>query len=407
MATTRGFSGWRAISKLEESAYNSAATISSTFRNAADPINMVVELADGTELVGSAAEEANEQDILAQRAEGNEDLPRLRPNEAALYLGFALGNVNQSLANEPATDYYTHTFSPFPLTFTNGSQDGSGVPLTTITVEDTGSFPSSGSITVEASGNSWTYTGKTATTFTGVNSCSDNLADNTAIRIKLPDYDYILPSFTVLDFIGATLKKEWTGMMVRRFEISGDRKGFVRAAGQLVGSGSVSSPGTARPAEITETYLRVGDAIITISGTFNGTTFSGGTAIRTDVRSFSWFVENDIPDDLVYTIGGGAKMGRAERARRRQGLNIALEFDNATELNYVLNQTDLNLLLRLVGSSGSWEVKLIFPQFKFSTTPISGGVGVLMQSLDAAIQHHTTYGSVFAQVMNKQASYLN
>ena len=407
MATKRGFSGWRAISKLEESAFDTAQTIGSTFRNAADPLNLQVELADGTELVGSEAEEADEQQVLSQRVTGPEDIPRLRPNEAALYLGFLLGNLNQSPVNEPASGYYTHTITPFPKTFLNGAQDGSTLPLTTITVEDTSSFPSSGSIVVESSSNTWTYTGKTATTFTGVNSCSDNIPDNTGVHLLQPDNDYLLPSFTVLDYLGAALKKQWAGCMMQQVEISGARKGFVRMAGQIVGSGTATSPGTSRPAELTETYLKLGDATFTIAGTFDGTTFSGGTAINAKVRSFRWVGENEIPDELVFEPNGGAQMARAERLRRRMSLQLEVEFDDSTEEDYVINETNLNLIINLAGASGSWAVKLIFPQFRFQTFPTQGGVGVLVRTLDAAVQQHSNYGSFMAQVINKTVDYLH
>ena len=407
MATKRGFSGWRCLSKLEEAAYNGAAAIATTFRNAADPINLVAEIEDGTTLVGTAAEEANAQQVLAYHSEGPEDLPRLRPNEAALYLAFLWGNVSQSPVDEPASTYYTHTISPFPKTFTEGAQDGSGVALTTITVNDTGSFPSSGSIVVESSGNTWTYSGKTAVTFTGVNSCTDNIPDNTGVHRLQPDRDYLLPSFSVLDYIGAANKRQWDGCMLQSFEISGDRKGWVRASGRIIGSGTYDAPETARSAEISEVYLKMGDVTITIGGTFTGHTFSGGTNISANVRSFRYSCENQIPDELVYLPSGGKQMGRAERLQRRQSLQLAVEFDDGTEAAYVTSQTNLNLLISMTGATGSYGMKLIFPQFKFNTMPISGGTGVLLQTMDAGIQYHATYGSVMAQVINKQTGYLH
>ena len=409
MTTKRGFSGWRSISKVEESTYDSAAAIGSTFRNAADPLNLQVELADGTELVGSEAEEANEQDILARHVEGPEELPRIRPNEAALYLAYLEGNLNQSPVNEPAAGYYTHTITPFAKSFTNGAQDGTTIPLTVLTVEDTSSFPSTGTIVNEATSNIAAYSGKTATTFTGLTGAAtnDNWADDQGLHLEQPDEDYLLPSFTVLDHIGAALKKQWPGCMMQRFELSADRKGFVRGAGRIIGSGTNTSPGTARPAEITEVYLKMGDCNFNIAGTFNGRTFSGGTDINAKVRSFRWAGENEIPDELVYLPGGGQKMGRAERLRRRHALNLVVEFSDHTEENYVLNQTNLNLEINMVGASGSYAVKLIFPQFRFNTMPVSGGSGVLLRTQEAAVQQHSNYGAFMAVVQNQQSGYLH
>ncbi len=407
MATYRGFTGWRSISKVEEAAYNTAATIAATYRNAADPINMVVELADSTELVGSAAEEANEQEIVALHSEGGETLPRLRPNEAALFLAFFFGNLNQSPASEPAADYYTHTITPRPVTFTTSAQDGSGVALTTIEVEDTSSWPATGTLYVEASGNTWTYGGKTATSFTTVNSCTDNLANNTALHLNQPDYDYLLPSFTVLDYPGAALKKQWPGCLLRSIGISGERKGFVRLTAQIVGSGTTTSPATARPAEITEVYLKVGDATVTRGGTWNGTVFSGGTSINAACRSFDWSATQDIPDELVYLMGGSTQMVRGERLRRSQSLKVVLEFNSDTEKAFVLSQTNMNLQINLAGATGSYAVKLIFPSITFKAIQMAGGTGVLLETLDASVFHQTTYGSMFAQVINKQVDYLH
>ncbi len=409
MATKRGFSGWRSISKVEESSYDSAATIAATFRNAADPITEMVELADGTELIGTEAEEADEQDILARHAEGDEDIPRVRPHEVALYAAYHFGNLNQSPANEPAAGYRTHTITPYPKSFTNGAQDGTSVPLTSLTVEDTSSFPSAGTIVNEASGNAGAYTGKTATSFTGFTgtATNDNWADNQGLHLEQPDNDYLVPSFTVLDHIGAALKKQWTGCMLSRFELSAERKGFVRLGGRIFASGSNTTPGTARPAEISETYLKMGDCAFTIAGTFDGRTFSGGTNINAKVRSFTYASEFDIPDELVYEPSGVDKPKRAERGRRRESLSLDVEFDDATERDYVLNQTNLNLLIQMVGASGSYDVKLILPQFRFNGFPQSGGVGVMTLSQEAAVQQHATYGPIMIQVANQQVDYLH
>jgi hypothetical protein len=224
---------------------------------------------------------------------------------------------------------------------------------------------------------------------------------------KQPDYDYLLPSFTVLDYIGASLKRQWTGMMLPSLEISGSRKGFVRASARYLGSGSYTEPATARPSELSEVYLKMGDCTLTIAGTFNGRTFSGGTSLNAKVRSFRWRCDLETPDELLYLAGGGKKMGRAERVRRRQDLQVVVEFDDHTEYTYVIDQTSLNLQINMVGASGSYGVKLIYPQFRFTTMPISGGTGVLIRSLDAAVQRHSDYDSFFAQVTNKEVDYLH
>jgi hypothetical protein len=269
------------------------------------------------------------------------------------------------------------------------------------------SWPSAGSFTNPASGNTWTYSGKTATTFTGVNSCTDNIADNQMVYRKQPDYDYLLPSFTVLDYIGASFKRQWPGQMIRQLEISGQRKGFVRATAQYLGSGTYTEPATARPSELTEVYLKMGDCSLTIAGTWNGRTFSGGTSLNTKVRSFTWTCANELPDDLLYEAGGGQQIQRAERLRRRQTLQLAMEFADHTELTYVTGQTSLNLLIDMVGASGSYGVQLIFPQFRFNAAPISGGTGVLLRSMEAGVQRHSSYDSFMAKVFNKQVDYLH
>ena len=406
MATKRGFSGWRAISKVEESTYDAGATIASTFRNAADPLNVTVELSDGTDLIGTEAEAADEQDILCKRAVGAEALPKLRPNEAALYLAYAFGNLNQSPANEPASSYYTHTITPAAATYTNGAQDGTGAALTSLTVEDTSSWPSAGSFVNAATETAFAYTGKTATTFTGC-SMNESIADDALITRLQPDNDYTLPSFSILDYIGAAYKKQFDGCMVQSFEIAADRKGFIRGAAQIVGSGTVSNPSTSRPTELAEVYLKIGDANINIAGTFNGRTFTSGTDINAKVKGFRWSVENDIPDDLVYGVGGGQVRTKAERLRRRQSLQVMFEFEDMTEQAYVTAQTNLNLEINLAGASGSYAVNLYFPQMRFVSSPVSGGTGVLMTSQDAAIQQHATYGSVMAKVINQQVDYLH
>ena len=409
MATKRGFSGWRSISKVEEASYDSAAAIATTFRHAADPIVEMVELEDGTTLIGTEAEEADEQDILARHAEGSENIPRVRPHEIALFSAYHFGNLNQSPANEPAAGYRTHTITPFPKSFTTSAQDGTSIPLTSLSVEDTSSFPSAGTLVNDATGNEAAYTGKTATSFTTLTgtATTDNWADDQSLHLKQPDYDYLVPSFTVLDHIGAALKKQWTGCMLTRLEISGDRKSFVKLGGRILASGSNTSPATARPAEIAETYLKFGDCTFSIDGTFDGRTFSAGTNINAKVRSFQYASEFDVPDELVYEPGGVDKMTRAERLRRSQSLQLGVEFSDTTERDYVLNQTNLDLQIQMVGATGSYDVKLLFPQFRMNSFPHSGDVGLLTLTQDAAVQQHTTYGSIMIQVANQQVDYLH
>ena len=406
MATKRGFDGWRAISKVEESSYDTDATIASTFRNDADPLNVAVELVDGTDLVGTEAEAANEQDILSKSGGGSESLPRLRPNEAALYLAYLFGNLNQSPINEPASGYYTHTITPGPVSYLTSAQDGSGAAVTTLNVEDTSSWPSAGTLVTAASGTEWAYTGKTATTFTGV-SITDTMLDDALVSLKQPDNDYSLPSFTVLDYIGGTYKKQFSGCLMQSFEIAADRKGFIRAAGAITASGTISNPSTSRPTELTEVYLKIGDANVNIGGTWNGRAFTSGTDINAKVKGFRWSGENDIPDDLNYGVGGGQVRTKGERLRRRQSLQVMLEFEDMTEQDYVTSQTALNLEINLAGATGSYAVNLYFPQIKFNTLPVSGGVGVLMTTLDAAVQQNATYGSITAVVINQQVDYLH
>ena len=151
----------------------------------------------------------------------------------------------------------------------------------------------------------------------------------------------------------------------------------------------------------------MGDCTITIGGTFDGRTFSGGTSLNTKVRSFRWSCDHELPDDLLYEAGGGQQIQRAERLRRRQTLQLVAEFSDHTEMDYVTNQTELNLQINMVGASGSYGVKLIFPQFRVNTTPPSGGTGVLLRTLEAALQRDSNYDSFFAQVINKQVDYLH
>ena len=409
MATKRGFTGWRSISKVEESSYDSAATIAATYRNAGDPMQLKVELQDSTDLVGSEAELADEQDILARRSEGDEELPRLRPNEAAIFFAYFLGNLNESPADEPGSGYQTHTITPAPTTFTDGAQDGSGTPLTSLDVEDTSSWPSSGTLVNPATGNEATFSGKTSTSFTGLSgdAAGDSWSDDAAVHILQPDNDYTLPSFTVLDYPGGAYKRQWTGCMLPSLRVEGDRRGFVRAGARIIGSGSYTTPSTSRPTELTEVYLRVGDADVNIGGNWNGRSWSSGTSLNAKVRGFRWEGTNEIPDELIYAIGGADKPTRAERSRRRQSLSLDLEFDDTTEIDYVTAQTDLNLQINLQGASGSYGVNLIWPQVRFTAADITGGVGVLLRGSDLAVQQDGTYGSFHVQVINQQTDYLH
>ncbi len=84
-------------------------------------------------------------------------------------------------------EYWTHateTFQFATATFLNG---GESAGATTVDVDSTAAFPSSGSITLSAGlavQETKAYTGKTATTFTGVTALTNAHADNAAVTLS-------------------------------------------------------------------------------------------------------------------------------------------------------------------------------------------------------------------------------
>jgi hypothetical protein len=90
-------------------------------------------------------------------------------------------------------EYWTNA-EPFKTAIFTPLNGAHSIGNTTVTVDSTADFPSSGSIEIDrglATFETKAYTGKTATTFTGVTALTQNHADNSAVQLaRSEDYGW-------------------------------------------------------------------------------------------------------------------------------------------------------------------------------------------------------------------------
>ena len=407
MATQRGFNSWFTADLPEETSYGTAQTIDSTSfieKCNGEPFELVAIMEDGTTLIGASAEEATEQTIVAWEARASREF-RFRLNTLAMVAAYGMGNISH-VADEPSAGYYTHTITPFPKTFLSAAYVTTPVPSTEVNVDDTGSFPATGTLIFEDDLEEWSYTSKTATAFDAASLPSNNHADNVPVHLKFDTDTLVLPSMTAGGYFGG-VTSQYPGVLVSSFTLRASKKAFATISTDLVGRGNYTSPAITKPTAITdESYLKAGDCTITRVGTWDGRTFSGGTAISAAVNSLEWTWNNNLDDTADYVFGGGLYRGRGERTRRTQTVKLAVELEDLTYLGYLTGQTSVNLNVVFAGSA-SYSASLVFPQLKMVGTPITGGTGILLTSADAAVQQHATYGSAQLTIVNKKSGYVH
>jgi len=288
------------------------------------------------------------------------------------------------------------------------------------TVDDTGSFPATGTLIFDEDSEEITYTSKAATQFNFSSGIAADKADNGGVRLKQNTRTMTLPSMTVLDAISGTLYKQWTGVLVNSLTLSGTRKDWVKLSADLVGSGTVTTPGapTKATALTDEAFLKAGDC--TVFWGDGNTMFYSGAAwqatiwdtsndaeISSSIRSFNWTFNNNLDDTDDYLMGGGVYRERGEVGRRTQTLSMELEMADTTWLTLMSGQTLTDVKIAMTGPSGSYSATLHLPRVYLTGHVIGGGTGIVVTTNEIAIQQHATYGSCMLTVVNQKNGYLH
>ena len=400
MATNRGFAGWRAFG--HESTFDTADTVDVTENYiGGDPLTLATDLVDDADQVNSLEEITDLEEM--GRDVGGVHEQRATPNGLAWWLAYCLGNISTAGSNP-----YTHSITPFPKTFTSVAH-GLGTE-TTLTVDDTASFPSAGTL-VLIDDTEVTYTGKTATTFTGCSQPHSALADNEAVRLIANQVPMTLPSMTVLEEVGdPTNQRQYAGVVVSDTVVSISKKQFMTIAATLLGSGTMTwETAVSRPSILSESFLKASSGTLHYNGSWDGRTFTtGGTTIDANVIDFVWNLNNNMEGDEGYLFNGGLVRGRAENVRRSQSVTMNIEFTGAAPDYQAAQLAGTQFAFRLyVTGTGSFSFEVVFPVLQILSSNISGGTDVMSQTLECKVLEDPTWGSVEATVVNSVTGYLS
>jgi hypothetical protein len=338
------------ISKTQETAYDTAQTVDELIRvNAGTVLQEKVEYDDDRDLI-SGSEEADDQTVLAKRVELGLSQSKCRPNTLALVGGYALGAVATS---QVGTNVYKHGFTP-------------------------------------------------TTSHT-------TLASATMETLLLTGTQY-----------------KYSGMFCDSFQLSIARGADMRVAltSQWYGSGTRTA-GSVAASEFAESALNAGGthALWLAATTYGGTTgdvlsvstsdlTSGGTSKNADLLGITWTVNNNVDLNFLYEPGGGQVMKLATRIAREQELAIQLMFNDITEVDWMLNQTNLACQWVVQGdeedtSPSRYEgFNIIWPKLRVRVADVAEQDGRVIVSLVMFPLQDSTYGSVLLDVFTKKTTYL-
>ena len=233
-----------------------------------------------------------------------------------------------------------------------------------------------------------------------------------------------MASFTTEGLLKTGLQKSWSGCMMDSFDLSFQRGAnrFCNITGSALGSGTVTD-GTATQTEVSEGGLNAATAGVWLDATtFDGAMSedldltandltSNPSALGANVIGLEWNYRNNIDPDFLYTIGSGDQFGVAERVARDQTLTLTLLWQDETYRDYLIDDTDLALQVKVknaqIGAEGlyyGWQA--VFTKLRIASRPKSESGGRLVETITFNVLQDATHGSVILDVFNIQTAYM-
>lgn len=162
------------------------------------------------------------------------------------------------------------------------------------------------------------------------------------------------------------------------------------------------------PARIVETPLRVSQLSLNVGGSWDGSAFTGGRALSSEVKSLEYSFNNN--GEIQFPPGaGGAYGGRYIRNGRTQKIKLDREMREYILQQHIIDNDTFGIYVLAEGAiydgAHKYQVELIFPKCSLITAPISVDGKRLAEAGDIQPLEDTTYGSVIAKVKNLQAAY--
>lgn len=162
------------------------------------------------------------------------------------------------------------------------------------------------------------------------------------------------------------------------------------------------------PARVTESPLRVSQLSVVVGGKWNGSAFSGGKTLTSEISSLEYTFNNN--GACEFTPGaGGEYASRYVRQGRTQKIKLDREFRENIIQQHILDNDTFGIHIKAEGalydSTYKYQVEFIFPKCGVIAAPIGLDGKRLAESGDIQVLEDDTYGSVIIIVQNLVEKY--
>jgi len=162
------------------------------------------------------------------------------------------------------------------------------------------------------------------------------------------------------------------------------------------------------PPRVEESPLKVSQLAVTLGGRWDGTSFSGGYPLTTELRSLTWTMKNNLKTESTPGAGGNYA-NRAFRTGREQSLKFDRDFRDFLLAQNLKDNDTLGVYMKAAGPEFApglnYQVELVFPQVGVLGTAVKVYQRRLGEEVEFAVLEDDTFGSVAAYVQNRVGSY--
>lgn len=235
-----------------------------------------------------------------------------------------------------------------------------------------------------------------------------------------------LPALHVTESLSGTsdFQFDYQSCMVNTFSLQASRKSWITYTASLVGNGVFRTSSIAKPAVVTENYLKAGDCKIFFgtsaaatpnqdkaTSDITGTGFGDRIDMTARVIDFNWSVNNNLLLDDGYGMNSGTTRDHMWKGRRTQTLTTTLELRYTDQLSILESQKvcamEIECYNGLIESNAYYGFNLVFPKLVLlSATPQGAPSDMVTVAMEWSVVEDTTKGSVMLDVYNTRSAYL-
>ncbi|MFA5753988.1 MAG: hypothetical protein WC905_01325 [Patescibacteria group bacterium] len=162
------------------------------------------------------------------------------------------------------------------------------------------------------------------------------------------------------------------------------------------------------PARVSEDPLKVAKISVIHGGKWNGTSFSGGRTVTSEINSLEYTLNNNGECEFVPGAGGDYA-ARYFRDGRVQKIKLDREFRELVMRQHVEDNDTFGIYIKAEGAlydaTYKYQVEMIFPKCAVMTADPGVDSKRLKEDVDVQVLEDDTYGSVIVHVQNMVETY--